>query len=190
MFQHQTRLWAHLYSSHTRVRNNLGYHSSSLELESWAICLGTAAWVPVLKWFWAALCQLEQWFPIPMPWCQSHSPGPWRTPRWPCGRGWCSQPSSARSDPAHTAGTLLSPPFADSHLCLPCQQFQRDRPLLSSHLGGEAGDRTERPLPPDVTFPILQISLAVWIQFVVRIKSSTALFTVHSTCALVKRTLN
>lgn len=70
------------------------------------------------------------------PWCQGHSPGPWRTPRWPCGRGWCSQPSSARSAPAHTAGTLLSPPSADSHLCLPCQQFQRDRPLLSSHLGG------------------------------------------------------
>lgn len=157
MFQHQTRLWAPLYSSHTRAWHNLGYHACSLGLESRAICLGTDLWIPALQWFWAALCQLEQLFAMPM--VLSPSPGPWHTPRWPCGTGWCSQPSSARSGPAHTAGTSLSPLSADSHLCLPCQQFQRDRPLLSSHLEGKVWDRTEKPLPPDFRFPILQMLL-------------------------------
>lgn len=65
MVQHPTRLWAHLYSSHSRAWHNLGY-TCSLELESRANCLGTTPWNPVLRWFSAALCQQEQLFPIPM----------------------------------------------------------------------------------------------------------------------------
>lgn len=163
MFQHQTRPWAHLYSSHTRTWHKAahglhthlfpraGVHSNPFGHSS----LNSSAQV-VLS------CSVPAGAVISYhhgPGAHSHSPGPWHTPRWPCGTGWCSQPSSAHSDPAHTAGTLLSPPSADSHLCWPCQQFQRDRPLLSSHLGGKVWDRTERPFPPDFRFPILQMLL-------------------------------